>query len=335
MKITDALARHLDPSKHQEIFARALAGQAPKIIAKGMELPLDVVMRCIAVPPPFIKSDKKWPEFDHREWTDHAIKTQELYARASTSQKFGDISLGDGKHSACILPWSDLHWGSRGTNYRIFRKTTEEILKTPHLYIALVGDLVEFAVKLRSVAEVCAQIFGPDKQVQWLENWLDEIKPKLILATWCNHAVEREEKQVGVSTIKRLLAERTVMFDGIGHADIRVGQQVYKFAFSHKFRGYSYLNAGHAGARYMRFQGIDREIAVMGDIHQPAYNHYYDGPMERLSLVAGTLNTDSTYAARYFSIFTQPEYPVIELSHREHTFVPFKNLRTWLQHRGK
>jgi hypothetical protein len=280
-----------------------------------------------------VRSDKKRAEINWREWNEHALRTQELYAKAKTSQTFASITLGDGKSPVCVLPWSDLHWGARGTNYKIFRKSTEEIAETPNLYIALVGDLVEFAIKLRSVAEVCAQIFGPDKQVQFLESWIDEIKHKFILATWCNHAVEREEKQSGVSAVKRMLAERTVMFDGIGHADINVGKQVYRLAFSHKFRGYSYLNAPHAGQRYMRFQGTDREIAVMGDIHQPAFNHYYDGDKERLSLVAGTLNVDSAYAKRYFSIFTQPEYPCIDLDPNEHSFTPFKNLATWKRFR--
>lgn len=282
-----------------------------------------------------IKADRKRPEFDWREWTEHLQRTQALYAKAAQTQTFAKIELGTGKRPVCIFPWSDLHWGGRGVNYEIFRRTTEEILKTPDLYLALVGDLVEFAIKLRSVAEVCAQMVGPDKQVQFLESWLDEIKPKLILATWCNHGVEREEKQSGVSIIKKMLAQRAVMFDGIGHADISVGKQTYKFAFSHKFRGSSYLNAPHAGARYMRFQGTDREIAVMGDIHQPAFNHYYDGDRERLSMVAGTLNVSSSYANRYFSIFTQPYYPCVELHHERHEFTPFKSLQSWVRHRGK
>lgn len=282
-----------------------------------------------------IRSNKKTAEMDWREWTEHIERTQELYAKAAQTQKFAEIELGNGKSHACILPWSDLHWGGRGVDYKIFRKTTEEILKTPGLYLALVGDLLEFAIKLRSVAEVCAQVVGPDKQVQFLENWLDEISPKLILATWCNHGVEREEKQSGVSLIKKMLAQRTVMFDGIGHADIKVGKQVYKFAFSHKFRGSSYLNAPHAGARYMRFQGIDREIAVMGDIHQPAWNHYFDGPVKRLSLVAGTLNVSSSYANRYFSIFTQPYFPVVELAYDKHEYTPFENLDSWRRHRAR
>ena len=280
-----------------------------------------------------IISDKKTAEYSWREWTEHLERTQELYAKAAQTQTFASITLGKGNHPVCILPWSDLHWGGRGVNYNIFRTMTEEILKTPHLYIALVGDLVEFAIKLRSVAEVCAQLVGPDKQVQFLENWFDEIKHKVILATWCNHGVEREEKQSGVSLIKKILAARTVMFDGIGHADVTVGKQVYKFAFSHKFRGYSYLNAPHAGQRYMRFQGSDREIAVMGDIHQPSFNQYYDGSMKRVSLVAGTLNTHSLYANRYFSIFTQPYYPCVELAHDKHEFTPFESLHSWVRHK--
>jgi hypothetical protein len=61
--------------------------------------------------------------------------------------------------------------------------------------------------------------------------------------------------------------------------------------------------------------------------------HYYDGPKERLSLVAGTLNVDSVYANRYFSIFTQPHYPCIELDNESHIFTPFKNLAAWKRRR--
>jgi hypothetical protein len=130
-----------------------------------------------------IKANKKSAEFNWREWTEHLERTQALYAKAAQTQTFAEIELGRGNHPVCVFPWSDLHWGGRGVNYEIFRKTTDEIVSTPHLYVALVGDLVEFAIKLRSVAEVCAQIVGPDKQVQFLENWLDEIKHKLILST--------------------------------------------------------------------------------------------------------------------------------------------------------
>jgi len=276
-----------------------------------------------------IRADKKKADFQWREWTDHAEKTQELYSRASQSQKFSKIELGDGKRPVLLLPFSDQHIGGRGVTYTEFRRVTDEILQTPNLYVALLGDLLEWAIKLRSVAEVCAQIFGPDKQIQFAESWFQEIKHKVAFSSWDNHENERSEKQVGLSLLKHVLAPHCVFFDGIGHADVVVGKQTYRIAASHKFRGYSYMNPCHAGQRYMRFQGIDREIAMMGDIHTPAFAHYYDGPVERLSMVAGTLNVNSVYANRYFSIFTQAHYPCIELDHAEHRFTPFKSLAEW------
>lgn len=276
-----------------------------------------------------IRANKKQADFKWREWLEHAEKTQELYRRASHSQKLAEIRLGDGKHPVLLLPFSDQHIGNRGVLYGEFRRMTEEILETPNLYVALVGDLLEFAIKLRSVAEVCAQIFGPDKQLQFAEDWFKEIKHKVAFCTWDNHEGERSEKQVGLSPLKHIFAQHVVFFDGIGHADIHVGKQTYLLAASHKFRGYSYMNPCHAGQRYMRFQGVDREISFMGDIHTAAFLHYYDGPKERLSLVAGTLNVNSMYANRYFSIFTQPHYPCVLLDHKAHEFTPFKNLAAW------
>jgi len=274
-------------------------------------------------------SDKKKADFKWREWGELAERIQDMHRRASVSQKFAKIQLGDGKKPVCLLPFSDQHIGSRGTNYKIFRKMTEEILETPNLYIAIMGDLAEFAIKLRSVAEVCAQVFGPEKQMQFVEDWFKEVEPKVAFCTWGNHEDERTEKQAGFGVMKWLMGHSAVYIDGIGHADIQVGKQTYKWGVSHKFRGYSYQNPCHAGMRYMRFQGIDREIAWMGDIHQPAYIHYYDGPTERVSGVAGTLNLDSLYAGRYFSIFTQPHFPCVEMHHDAHDFNVFKNLGAW------
>lgn len=276
-----------------------------------------------------VRANKKKAEFNWREWADASSKLQDLYRRASVSQKHAQIKLGDGKLPVCLLPFSDQHIGSRGANYKIFRKMTEEILADPQIYIAIIGDLAEFAIKLRSVAEICAQIFSPEKQMQFVEDWFQEISPKVAFCTWGNHEDERTEKQAGFGVMKWLLGKRAVYFDGIGHADIKVGKETYRIGVSHKFRGYSYLNACHAGQRYMRFQGIDREIALMGDIHTPAFMHYYDGPTERLSMVAGTLNTGSLYAERYFSIFTQPQYPCVVLDPKVHAFTPYKNLAAW------
>lgn len=279
--------------------------------------------------------NKKKSEFDWVEWSDLARQAQKLHKKASVSQKFATVEVGDGTEPITVLLFSDQHIGALGADYDAFFRITEEIKNTPNLYVILGGDALEMAIRLRSVSEVCAQILDPDKQERFLESWIAEIKHKLIASCWCNHGVERQEKMAGSSYIKRLLADACVYFNGIGHLDVKVGKQTYKFALSHKFRGHSYMNPCHAGMRYMRFQGSDREIALMGDIHQPAFMKYWDGPIERVSMVAGTLHTDSSYASRYFSLFTQAIFPVIELHHEEHRFTPFRNLEDCLGQRKR
>jgi hypothetical protein len=331
------MERRLDPQTHRELYELRKSGLSVGKVAKKLRLSMSTVSKYQSVVPPevIVAHDKKVSEFNYRDWADHAQRTQELYHRASSTQKMAHIELGSGRQPAILMPFSDQHIGGRGVKYGEFIRMTDEIINTPNLFVALLNDVAEYAVKLRSVAEICAQIFGPDKQDQFIEQWFNDISHKVAFATWANHDIERAEKQLGTSFIKRMMAKKVVFFDGIGHADVKVGKQVYKIAATHRFRGHSYMNTCHAGQRYMRFQGIDRELAMMGDIHQPAFNHYYDGPIERVSMVAGTLNTDSLYAGRYFSIFTQAQYPVVVLDHEEHSMVPFKNMREYYRITGK
>ena len=327
------LYNRTDPHEEHRVLTLLKAGKSHREIhaITGTSLGNISRIRNMASPPvaPVIHHDKKKADFHWREWADHAQTTQELYRRASQSQKFATVEI-PAKRPIVVLPFSDQHIGGRGVDYAEFVRLTDFIIDTPNLYVILHGDEAEFAIKLRSVAEVCAQIFEPTKQNQFIDQWFDEIKHKVICATWCNHVQEREEKQSGVSSKKLAFAPKTVYFDGIGHLDLRVGSELYKIAVSHKFRGYSYQNPCHAGMRYMRFEGSDREIAIMGDIHQPSFIVYADGNMDRLSLVSGTLNVRSSYAERYFSLFTRSNYPVIEFRHDRHEWTPLQSIDRWL-----
>lgn len=269
-------------------------------------------------------SDKKRGRVKWREWSDWAQKGQELKSRMSSSNEFGAIKLSDGSGPIILATFSDTHIGAWGCDYREFERMTNELMTTPNLYIALVGDYVEFAIKLRSVLETTSQVFTPEQQIEFLEDWLMEIKPKVAFATWDNHAVEREERQSGVSSVKRALAKNVMYFNGIGHADIQVGKQVYNIAASHRFKqGSSMLNPCASMQRYMRFEGIDREICIQGDTHKPGMAQYRDGNKLRLCLNAGTLHVNSGYAKRYFSLFSAPDFPCVVLYPDSHTFTPF------------
>lgn len=281
-----------------------------------------------------VVADKKIGSFSWREAIKNVSAMQEMRSNASWSQDHASIQLGDGKSPVILMGFGDQHIGSYGANHQLFEQLTDEILQTPNLYIGLMGDFLEMAIKLRGVLEVTAQVLTPDMQEAFLENWLEELQHKIAFAVWDNHAVIRQEAQAGTSGVKNLLSRRVVYHNGIGHSDIRVGSQTYKVAASHKFGGGSMFNRMHAQGRYVRQMANDRELVLMGDIHQWGFAQTEDGGLERCYITGGTLHTNSGYAKRFFSLHTAPFYPCVVLHHDKHEMVPFKSVANAVKYLG-
>jgi hypothetical protein len=271
-------------------------------------------------------ADKKEGVFNWRDAITAIQGMQQIKKKMSWSQDEANITLGDGKSPVILMAFGDQHIGAYGTNYEEFVRLTDEIISTPNLYVALIGDYLEMAIRLRGVLEVTSQVLTPEMQEAFLEGWLDEIKDKIAFATWDNHAVMRQESQAGTSSVKNILSRRFVYHNGIGHSDIRVGGQVYKCAASHKFRGGSMFNRMHAQGRYVRQQASDRELVLMGDIHQAGYMYTEEGGHDAVYVTGGTLHTNSGYAKRFFSLKTAMHYPCVVLHQDKHEMVPFKTI---------
>jgi hypothetical protein len=277
-----------------------------------------------------VKANKKTGELNWRDWVPQMQAMQRLKKSASHSQDSACIELGDGKSPVALGSFSDMHMGAWGSDYDLLTQFTNEFLGIPNLYIALLGDYGHYAIKLRSVLEVSDNLLPPEQQTDFLDSWFGEIWHKVAFATWENHGVERQEKQAGESSTKRLLSKKVVYFNGIGHADIKVGDQIYRGAVSHKFRGNSIHNPIHGQMRYMRFEGHDREWCMSGDTHVPGMAKYTDGPKERVAINSGSLQLNSGFGKRYFSLVTHPVFPLIVFRHDRHEMVPFWSVKEWL-----
>lgn len=284
--------------------------------------------------PGVIYHDKQEPTFHWRNAIEHAKRGQHLADTMRESQDFATIELDAEEEDPFILFLSDTHIGDWSTDYDLFARITDEILETPGLYVGLLGDLANMAIRLRGVAEVTGgALFTPEQQVKILDSWLTDIAHKVVFATWDNHGVEREEQASGFSAIKHIQAKRFVYFGGIGHPDIRVGNEVYKFAVSHRFRGSSLDNPCHGGMRYLRREGHQRELAAMGDYHVPGIVKFTHGESEKVALNAGSIQTHSPYARRHFSLFTNPSMPGVVLESTRHCITPFYSVGEWKRHR--
>lgn len=266
-------------------------------------------------------ADKKVGEFNWREANEYLSGMQGLKSRASWSQDTATITI-DTDEPICVVALSDTHIADWATDHSLLEQITDEILSTPNLYIALLGDLAQMAIKLRSVSEVASNMLPPDLQAAYISSWLEEIQDRVLFCTWDNHAVDREESQSGISMFAFLQNRRFVYHSGIGHPDVKVGNQTYRFAVSHRFLGRSLDNPCHAGMRYLRREGHDREIAMMGDYHVPGIVKFTHGATTKVAINSGSFQTHSGYAKRWFSLTTQPVMPCVVLYPDEHIITP-------------
>lgn len=281
-----------------------------------------------------ITTDKKIGQMSWREWIDPMKKLQELGSKAKGSQDHAMWSI-DTDQPICVVVLGDTQLGSWATDYDMFMEITREILETPNLYVILVGDLMQMAIKLRGVLEVNDNLLPAQFQMIFLASWLNEVKHKIIASTWDNHSVMREEDAVGFSTYAEIFKRHTIYFNGIGHLDMKVGNQIYKWAVSHFYRGKSLLNKTHAPQRYLRHEGQDRDIAAQGDFHDPGFSWYNEGGRERLAIVCGSIQVNSGYAKRFFSLTTHPVFPCVELYPKEKMMIPYKSVKHWLAAKGQ
>ncbi len=193
--------------------------------------------------PVLVESDKKTAEFDWEEWCEWIEDGQELQKKASKNHTQANIRLGDGTKPVILFQLGDTHIGSWGADYALLRSITKEICETEGVYVALMGDLIEMAINMRGVTEVMGQVLSPSNQMDFLRSWLKRIMPKVAFSCWGNHETDREEKFSGLNSVRDMFAGEAVYFGGIGQPDIHVGEQTYRAAASHKFRGASIFDA--------------------------------------------------------------------------------------------
>ena len=275
--------------------------------------------------------DKKKGVFNWRDSIPVIQNLQKLRKDSSWGQAHATIKVGDGSSLVAVMVLSDMHIGAMGTDYSLFVELTDIILNTPNLYVAIIGDEVEWAVRLRSVAEVCAQVLDPGMQLEFIESWLDEIVHKVLFATWSNHSTDRSEQMLGTCPVKSILARKVPFFSGIGHAELRVGEQTYFLAASHKFKGVTQADCTAGCKRYLRMEWPQGEIAVQGDCHRAGVSIYNEGSRNLVALSSGTLNVNSGYASRNFSLFTSTAFPVLVLHNQEHLVTPFFTVNHYLK----
>ena len=276
-------------------------------------------------------SDKKVGDFDWRDANSVMQAMIDMKSAASFSQDEASITLNTDQPIA-VLALSDTHIGSWSTDHGMFERITDEILSTPNLYVALLGDLEQMAIKAsQGILAVSDNLLPPELQHRYIESWLQEIEHRVLFSTWDNHAVMREEAASGYSRYADIMKRKVIWHNGIGHPNITVGTETYKLAVSHRFRLRTHLNPVHGGMQYIRHEAPDREISIAGDSHVPGICHWTLGGAPKLSLNCGSYQVNSGYGKRFFSLTTSTMMPVVVLSPNRHNFIGLPSVADWMR----
>ena len=267
-----------------------------------------------------IKTDKKEPDFHWRDTLPHLKGLQEVFKKGKDSQDFAKWQIDADEITIVFV--GDTHMGSWATSYDLLCDITEEIINTQNLYVILLGDLLQMAIKLRGVLEVSDNALPPKWQMRFLESWLMDIKHKVIASTWDNHSVLREENATGFSQYSNIFGKHVIYHDNIGHIDVCVRDYTYKMAVAHFFRGRTMYNPCHGQMRYMRMTSNDREICAAGDSHVPGLMVYEEGGYKRVALNCGSIQ-NGRYGKRFFSLLNSPVFPCVKLSGMKHEVTPY------------
>ncbi len=277
-----------------------------------------------------IETDKKVSEFSWREAVDIVKTRQDFQKKHSGSQNYA--TWKQKRDSPLhVLVLGDTQIGCVGVDYDMFLEFTKFILNHDNVFVFLVGDLFQMAINTRNVAEVIGgSALTPEEQMHFAEDWLKEIKHKVICSTWDNHTDMRHEKVLGYSHLASIYKKHVIYFSGIGHLDLVINDITYKIALSHRFAGKSMYNKAHAPWRYIREKANEIDIAIQGDYHQPGILDQDYGGKEGIGIVCGSIQTNSSYIKRHFSLKTFPQMPMVTFHHKKKMITTYKNIDRWL-----
>lgn len=276
----------------------------------------------ITVEDTVILNDLHW-----REMLPAIAEMKRIRGLNNGSSHYLNVSVST-KDSICVIPFGDAHIGAIGTDYELFQKITDEIINTPNLYIILMGDELDLAIKLRSLAEVLTSILTPELQVQFMKSWLEDIKHKVLFAIQGNH--DARLKQIAGVDVPRNIINKVVPYStGICHVNLKVGDVVYKVAAAHKFPGHSMWNVNHANKKYSAMQYPEGDIYMGAHTHRPGGAFDWESGRLKVYLNSATLKTKDEYAATWFSILTSPVYPCVVLNPNEKLISPFVSVKHW------
>lgn len=171
--------------------------------------------------------------------------------------------------NAAILLAGCFHLGGRYTFHDWGAQRLDEAFAIPRTFIAFFGDTREgFYPRFRDEKTVMQQALNLEMQDELMLWVYRKFAPKLLWELSSQHGNEWDERRGAGNSIKDLCRRFDVTyFDGVGYVKLILGEQEYRIAVAHKFKGHSYHNPNHSQWRalFERFPLAD--VVAQADKH--------------------------------------------------------------------
>ena len=188
--------------------------------------------------------------------------------------RYVDIDLPQNLTHIELYALSDVHYGSRFCDAKLFQRQLDYIVATPEAYVILNGDLCE-SVTRSSVGDVYGQRFTPQEQRDWCIKALMPIKSKVLGMTTGNHE-NRIYKECGVDISSDIAVALGCYYDPDGvYCVAHFGGGAY-FMPHRKYTYGIYAMHGYGGARTRGAKALKLErmgMHVTADIYIQSHDH--------------------------------------------------------------
>lgn len=180
-----------------------------------------------------------------------------------------ELEKQEKKDYASIVFWGDVHYGAPNCNIEKALNMLEYCMRN-HVYIFVMGDLIDCGTKASVADSVYQQIGTPDTQLEFMSDILRPVADEgLILGIHRGNHEFRIDKAVGFNISKYLAKMLGVPYlHDAGWSLIKVGNQNYKFYTLH---GTS--NATMTITKLAAAKRVARRVASRADVVAHAHVH--------------------------------------------------------------
>lgn len=216
------------------------------------------------------------------------------YAKANQSPQRKDIArilLPTEPFAIAFL--SDLHIGSKGTDYDAIKSDAETVAKTEGMYAVFHGDGIDNWIVPKLSGLQRGQLIPFDAEMALFRAWLTTLGSKLMVVVAGNHD-NWTKKMAGVDFLKPLTPPTAVYHPYQQTFDVDWGDGSLRICVRHKWRGTSIHNPTHGIERASK--DIDADIYVGGHTHiGTLFRNFTVRGRDRVAILTGTYKVQDEF----------------------------------------